>query len=69
MKGSIDKDGFLSIVRKNVTQKQFCPHGRESERCGDWCPLFDDSDADIGEIRICESIRIDITDQRLKEKI
>lgn len=58
MTGKIDKGGYLLIKRRNVFKPQFCPHGDDA--CGDWCPLFDDSDADIGEIQLCNGKRITV---------
>jgi hypothetical protein len=45
MKIKIDKDGYLWIERAGKMKKQFCPYDSINEGyCGDWCPLFDDSD-------------------------
>ena len=38
MKGLIDKEGNLYIVRVNEPTPQFCPH--KSQPCGDHCPKF-----------------------------
>ena len=46
MKGKIDSDGFLNIIRNtNIGEAyimQFCPHvqGNAPTGCGHWCPLF-----------------------------
>ena len=57
MKGFIGPDGDLKIIRNGFLLKQHCPYA-PSRCCGIWCPLFDDSDADIGEIQLCNNKRV-----------
>ena len=66
MKGIIENDGCLSIWRNGVAKLQHCPFNDLNAICGDWCPLFDDSDVDIDELRICQNKRLDVTDNRKK---
>lgn len=43
MKGKLDKDGRLWIERGKVgLSKMFCPYSIIEERCGTWCPLFEE---------------------------
>ena len=43
MKGILDNEGLLSVNRRGKWTAQWCPH-LETARCGDWCPLFWESD-------------------------
>jgi len=38
----IDKQGFLSLVRKGRSVLSFCPYASSNMtiKCGDWCPMF-----------------------------
>ena len=40
MKFKIDENGMLSLWKRDKWVEQYCPHGYEEGRCGDWCPLF-----------------------------
>lgn len=37
----IDKLGYLEIERKGKMSQQFCMNN-PSQRCGDWCPAFEE---------------------------
>ena len=70
MKGFIGPDGDLKIVRNGLLRTQHCPYSssRTSSRCcGIWCPLFDDSDADFGEVQLCNGKRVFIMRQKKGE--
>jgi hypothetical protein len=44
MKIKIDNEGCLWIERAGKMKAQICPYDENWTGCGDWCPLFDDSD-------------------------
>lgn len=48
MEGKIDKNGWLSIKRKNKFTKQGCPLDNKGAHCGCWCALFGEP-ARVGE--------------------
>ena len=64
MRGEIDKKGILFIERKGIMARMYCPYSHNEDYCSTWCPLFDDSDADINQIRLCNGNTIDIKDKR-----
>ena len=67
MKGAVGPGGELKIIRNGLLRKMTCPYAAPQPRCcGEWCPLFDDSDKDIGEVQLCNGNRIFM--QRKKEK-
>lgn len=41
MKGKLDKNGFLHLVRKGKMITVNCPY-RQGTPCGDWCALFEE---------------------------
>ena len=46
LKGKIEYNGFLKIIRKNKKEiNSFCSFVGEECRCGHYCPHFDDSEA------------------------
>lgn len=56
MKAIISKEGTLSVERHGSMRKQYCPHNmdsRSSVMCGDWCPLFNESELDRGYLYLC----------------
>ena len=59
MKGLIGPDGDLKIVRNGSLLRMHCPYS-STRCCGIWCPLFDDSDKNIGEIQLCNDKRVSI---------
>lgn len=70
MEIKIDENGYLKIKRAGLYAIQYCPHGREQERCGDWCPLFHEPNIPPGEemgwLQICapKAFYEQITDER-----
>ena len=40
MKGRIDENGDLWLMRGGGDRMQECPHADTLVLCGDWCPLF-----------------------------
>lgn len=40
MKGYLNKDGELYILRNGIPKLQRCPYSNNSQPCGDKCPLF-----------------------------
>jgi hypothetical protein len=64
----IDKEGYLWIERFEKMKEQFCPYS-DIENCGDWCPLFDDSNImpnGQGDLGLCrrEYCDVEIKDER-----
>ncbi len=59
MKAHLNKIGSLSILRGKgkESKQQYCYHNKNN-RCGDWCPLFDEpieATNDRTVIQICQS--------------
>ena len=74
MKAAINQDGFLSIERAGILQRQYCPFqaAEESQECGDWCPMFGEPDIwsqNLVSISICngKTIKLELLeDHRIK---
>jgi len=69
MKGKIDNDGSLFILRGKFEKDMECPNSFPS--CGDWCPLFGEPEKTINEwffkIGICHGKTLvfdELTDER-----
>lgn len=70
MNAKINKNGLLSIKRKNVFVKQFCPYTGSADNfpaCGHWCPKFDD-DIAFKKVIVCGKEMDIIVDERDYEK-
>lgn len=72
MTGKITQNGCLEIERQGAWRKQLCPHAPLSNLlcCGDWCPLFQDSQptSEGTSLRLCsgEVLRFEkFDDERL----
>jgi len=59
MKIKINAVGRLFIKRGSEYKKQYCPFCAEEQFCGDWCPLFNDSDLPKG-LELCRAYYDDI---------
>ena len=42
----LDEDGFLLLFRSGKWKQQWC-HSNKDTKCGDWCPLFRETTADV----------------------
>jgi hypothetical protein len=72
----IDEGGYLWIERFGKMIEQFCPFSYDKslkaanqKNCGDWCPLFDDSNIipnGQGDLGLCkrEYYDVEIKDER-----
>jgi hypothetical protein len=80
MKGIIDKEGNLWILRRNTYKPQFCIYNARFENCCDFCPHFMEpqylhqlNGKPTGTVilEICEGARLvfhDFVDQREEDK-
>jgi hypothetical protein len=64
----INKGGYLWIERFGKMKEQFCLYS-DIANCGDWCPLFDDSNImpnGQGDLGLCkrEYCDVEIKDER-----
>lgn len=69
LKGFIRLDGSLIIERNDKNKEQFCPYSEFSNRCGDWCPLFQPqkdltSETSRGTITLCNGVVLDFAEIR-----
>lgn len=74
MNAQIDEKGFLSIERGNILKPQGCPFRGSPIDCGDWCPLFGESNHNhvkIVSLQICKTTLYfhELVDKRSNEKI
>lgn len=47
MKARICDDGSLEILRRGKWKMATCPFHAEMCECGDWCPLFHETDGSL----------------------
>ena len=66
MNGVVKADGLLMVVREGVLKTMYCPYAAD-QFCGNWCPLFDDSNKAFGVVRLCNDNTIYIMEEK-KEK-
>jgi hypothetical protein len=62
--GTMSPDGNLRIIHSEGQRMMYCPYRNSPHFCGEWCPLFDDSDKDIGEIQLCNGTRVFMKQQK-----
>jgi len=63
----ITTEGALRIKRKNHYEDQYCPYSAGVRSCGDWCPLFNETDKKVmgyGGVKLCNDTMIIVMDDR-----
>ena len=71
MKGKINEEGYLELLRGNVYRPQGGPFDQSGSYCGDWCALFCEPVEVVGneiELNLCHTFHVfkkeDFKDER-----